>query len=128
MANYAYLDAELTSGELDGSVLPYAPENTFSVGANIDHGFLGGNLNWFVIYNYQDNFYHDLDNLQEEDAYGILNGKVTYTAGSERWDLALAADNITDEDYAAIRGDFGWGPMLHWGYKRMVRAEFNLYF
>ena len=128
MANYAYLDAELTSGDLDSNVLPYAPENTLSIGANIDHGFLGGHLNWFVIYNYQDDFYHDLDNLQEEDAYGILNGKVTYTAGSERWDLAIAADNITDEDYATIRGDFGWGPMLHWGYQRMVRAEFNLYF
>ena len=128
MANYAYLDAEMTSGEYDGNSLPYAPENTFSIGANFAHDFLGGNLNWFAVYNYQDDFYHDIDNLYEEDAYGILNGKVTYTAGSERWDLAIAADNITDEDYATIRTDFGWGPMLHWGYQRMVRAEFNLHF
>jgi iron complex outermembrane receptor protein len=128
MANYAYLDAELTSGQLDGNTLPYAPENTFSIGANIDHGFLGGNLNWFAVYNYQDDFDHDQDNLYEEDAYGLLNAKVTYTAGSERWDLAVAGDNLTDEDYATIRTDFGWGPMLHWGYQRMVRTEFNLYY
>ncbi|MGI9288998.1 MAG: TonB-dependent receptor [Pseudomonadales bacterium] len=128
MANYAYLDAELTTGGFEGNVLPHAPENTFSIGANIDHGFLGGNLNWFAIYNWQDEYYHDLDNLELEDAYGILNGKVTYTAGSERWDLAIAADNIADEEYATIRADFGWGAQLHWGYKRMVRAEFNVYF
>ena len=101
---------------------------TFSIGANINHDFLGGDLNWFAVYNYTDEFYHDIANLEEEDSYGILNGKVTYTAGSERWDLAIAADNITDEDYATIRADFGWGAQLHWGYQRMVRAEFNVYF
>jgi iron complex outermembrane receptor protein len=130
MANYAYLDAEISSGELDGQELAYAPENTFSIGANLNHEFLGGSLNWFAVYNYTDEFYHDLDNVNEEDSYGILNGKVTYTAGSERWDLAIAADNITDEEYATIRGDIGLGlgDSLHWGYKRLVRAEFNIYF
>ena len=29
---------------------------------------------------------------------------------------------------ATLRTDFGWGPQLHWGYKRLMRAEFNLYF
>lgn len=128
MANYAYLDAEIVSGALDGQVLAFAPENTFSIGANFKHEFLGGNLNWFTVYNHTDEFYHDIDNLNEEDSYGILNGKVTYTAGSGRWDLAIAADNITEEDYATLRADFGWGPQLHWGYQRMVRSEFNLYF
>ncbi len=128
MANYAYLDAELTAGEYKGNTLAYAPENTFSVGANFDHDFLGGSLNWFGVYNYTDDFYHEANNDNQEDAYGIVNAKVTYTAGSERWDLAVAADNLTDEDYAAYRGDFGWGQHLHWGYQRMVRAEFNIYF
>jgi iron complex outermembrane receptor protein len=128
MANYAYLDAELTAGEYKGNTLAYAPENTFSVGANFDHSFLAGSLNWFAIYNYTDDFYHETNNDNQEDAYGIVNAKVTYTAGSERWDLALAADNLTDEDYGAARADFGWGQHIHWGYKRMVRAEFNIYF
>jgi iron complex outermembrane recepter protein len=128
MANYAYLDAEISSGDFDGSTMSHSPENTFSIGANIDHGFLGGDLNWFAVYNYQDDFYHEIGGGEQEDGYGILNGKVTYTAGSERWDLAIAADNITDEDYAALRSDYGWGTQIHWGYKRMVRAEFNVYF
>ncbi len=128
MANYTYLDAELTSGVLQGNRLQYAPDSTFSLGANIDHCFAGGNLNWFAVYSYQDSYYHDLDNFFEEDGYGLLNGKVTYTPSSEGWDIAIAADNITNQDYAALRSDFGWGPMLHWGTKRMVRAEFNVYF
>ena len=128
MANYAYLDTEFTQGFLDGNDLAYAPENTFSVGANFNHSLLGGELNWFVIYNYTDDFYHEAANTYQEDAYGLLNGKVTYTPASERWDFAVAADNITDEDYAAVRGDIGLGESIHWGYKRMVRAEFNVFF
>ena len=128
MANYAYLDAEITEGEYAGHKMAYAPENTYSIGANFDHDFLGGSLNWFAIYNYTDDFYHEANNENEEDAYGILNAKVTYTHGSERWDLALAADNLTDENYGTVRVDFGWGQHIHWGNKRMVRAEFNIYF
>ena len=128
MANYAYLDTEFTSGVYDDNDLACAPKNTFSVGANFDHSLLGGMLNWFVIYNYTDDFYHQATNLWQEDAYGLLNGKVTYTAGSERWDIAIAADNITNEDYAAARYDLGLAETIHWGYKRMVRAEFNVYF
>jgi iron complex outermembrane receptor protein len=57
-----------------------------------------------------------------------MNAKVTYIPSSEAWDFAIAVDNLTDKDYATLRGDFGWGPMLHWGYKRMIRAELNMRF
>jgi len=128
MANYAYLDAEITEGDLEGSELAFAPENTFAAGVNFNHNFLAGDLNWFAQYTWTDDFYYEASNDYQEDAYGLLNGKVTYTGESGRWDLAIAADNITDEDYAASRWDFGWGESLHWGYKRMVRAEFNINF
>ena len=128
MANYSHMDTEIVDGPLSGQTLAYAPEDTFSIGANINHAFLGGSLNWFAMYNYTGEFYHDIDNASEEKSYGLLNAKVTYQPASARWDLSLAADNITDEDYATLRADFGWGDQLHWGYKRMMRAEFNLYF
>ena len=129
MANYAYLDAEITDGDLEGNKLAYAPENTFSAGVNFDHSFLAGDLNWFAQYTWTDDFAHQADDvINVEDAYGLLNGKVTYTAESGRWDLAIAADNITDEGYAAARWDLGGGEQIHWGFKRMVRAEFNIHF
>jgi iron complex outermembrane recepter protein len=128
MVNYAYLDAEITDGDLDGNELAYAPENTFAAGINFNHSFLAGDLNWFALYTWTDDFYYEAVNEYSEEAYGLLNGKVTYTAGSGRWDLALAADNITDEGYGMARWDFGWGETIHWGYKRMIRAEFNINF
>ena len=128
MANYSHMDTEIVEGPLSGQTLAYAPEDTFSIGANINHAFLGGSLNWFAMYNYTGEFYHDIGNAVEEKSYGLLNANVTYQPESARWDVSLTADNITDEDYAAFRADFGWGDQLHWGYKRMMRAEFNLYF
>ena len=128
MANYAYLSAEGTSGPIDGSDMAYAPENTFTLGANLEHSFLRGSLNWFALYNYTDEFYHDVANVSQEDAYGLLNARVSYTPTDGNWELALAGDNLTDEDYGAFRGDLGLGEQIHWGYRRMIRAEFNIWF
>ncbi len=128
MANYTYLDAELTSGGFDGNDLAYAPEHTYSVGANYDHQFLGGTMNWFAVYNYTDDFYHEANNENAEDGFGLLNARVSYTPADGNWELAIAGDNLLDEEYAASRADFGLGQQLHWGYKRMLRAEFNIYF
>jgi iron complex outermembrane receptor protein len=128
MANYANSEAEVGSGALNGQTLAYAPQSTYSLGAMVDQPFANGTLNWFAMYNYTGDYFHDMDNFLEEDGYGVMNAKVTYVAGSEAWDFAIAVDNLTDKDYATLRGDFGWGPMLHWGYKRMIRAELNMRF
>ena len=128
MANYANSEAEVASGVLDGQTLPYAPKQTYSLGAMVDQPLGSGTLNWFAMYNYTGDYFHDMDNLLEEDGYGVMNAKVSYIPSSEAWDFAIAVDNLTDKDYATLRGDFGWGPMLHWGYKRMIRAEFNMHF
>ena len=98
------------------------------MGANLEHQFLNGTLNWFALYNYTDDFYHDADNLNAEDSYGILNARISYAPTDGNWELAIAGDNLTDEDYAAFRADLGLGPALHWGYTRMLRAEFNIWF
>ena len=128
MANYANSEAEVASGMLDGQTLAYAPKQTYSLGAMVDQPFASGTLNWFAMYNYTGDYFHDMDNFLEEDGYGVMNAKVTYIPSSEAWDFAIAVDNLTDKDYATLRGDFGWGPMLHWGYKRMIRAELNMRF
>ena len=128
MANYAHLDGEFTGGHLDGNDLAYAPESTFSVGVNLDHSFLNGTLNWFAMYNYTGDFYHDADNVSQEGSYGLLNARVSFTPTDGNWEFAVAGDNLNDEDYGAFRGDLGLGSQIHWGYKRMIRAEFNIWF
>ncbi|BFM18091.1 TonB-dependent receptor [Maricurvus nonylphenolicus] len=140
MANYTYLDADFQEGEttdvsgnpvdLKGKVLTYAPENTFSVSANYEMAIGAGTLNWFAMYNWQDDFYFDVPNTQAEGDYGLTSAKVTFIPDGEAWDLALGVDNLTDEEYAVYRQDIGLGAgqQMNRGMPRLVRAEFNLYF
>jgi len=128
MANYSYLDAEFTKGDLDGAELAYAPENSYSISASYEQSLTAGSLNWFAMYNWQDDFYYDVDNVLAEDSYGLLNAKLTFTPSSEAWDLALAVDNISDEDYAVFRQDIGLGEALTRGMPRLWKVEFNAYF
>ena len=128
MANNAYLDTEFTSGPHDGNDLAYAPESTASIGASLEHEFLQGTLNWFAVYNYTDDFYHEAENLNQEDSYGLLNARVGYTPASGKWEIAIAGDNLTDEEYGSYRVDFDLGQQIHWGYRRMLRAELKVRF
>jgi hypothetical protein len=38
--------------------------------------FASGTLNWFAMYNYTGDYFHDMDNFLEEDGYGVMNAKV----------------------------------------------------
>jgi len=128
MANYAYLDAEFTKGTLNGLELAYAPENSYSVGVNYEQMVKAGGVNWFAMYNWQDDFFFDAANTRPEDDYGLFNAKVTFTPNSGRWDLALGVDNITDEEYALYRTDIGLGQAFSRGMPRLWKVDFNLYF
>jgi len=129
-ANYAFLDAEFTEGELTGNLLTYAPESSYSVSVNYITEFSMGMLNWFAMYNWQDDFYFDTANSLMEESYGLLSGKVTFTPTSESWDFSISADNITDEAYANYRQDLGLGigVSVNRGMPRLIRAEVNYYF
>lgn len=130
-ANYAYLDAEFKKGAEKGKTLAYAPDHSFSVSANYDIDFSAGTVSLFAMYNRMDSYFHDIDNAVEEDAYGLLNSRITFTPNSEQWDLSLAVDNLTDETYAVSRSDSGFGPtignLITRGMPRLIRAEFNLH-
>lgn len=128
MANYAYLDAEFTEGEFSGRALAYAPESSYSLSANFEQMLSSGSLNWFAMYNWQDDFYFDTDNILAEEAYGLVGAKMTFIPLSERWDLAFGVDNATDEEYAVYRQDVGLGLAMSRGMPRLWKVDFNLYF
>ena len=130
-ANYAYTDTEITEDDRplpndEGESLFYAPENTFSVSASYDQVVEVGLLNWFAMYNWQDEF--NYPNFIPEDDYGVFNARVGFTPNSEKWDVAVAVDNIADEEYTVIRQDIGFGEALMRGMPRLWRVEFNVYF
>lgn len=127
-ANYAFLNGEFTAGEYDGNSVTYAPENTFSVSVNYDTELENGYINWFAMANWQDEQFWDVANTLSEDAYALVNGKVTYTPDHEKWHVALAIDNALDEEYAVQRTNIGLGNRLSRGLPRMIRAEVGFRF
>ena len=115
--NLLALDAEYTDDVVDntdvlrieeGSGRPWAPD--WSTTMNVDYrttleglGELRANLT----YAYQDDqpmrsrqvtqTYTDEDNSQE--AYGLLNGRLSFNSADEHWEVAVWGKNILDEDY-----------------------------
>ena len=128
MGNYSYLDTEFKKGEDAGNALAFSPENTLSLGAAYEMELNSGTLSWFAIYTWQDDFFYDAANLRPEPDRGLLAAKVTYRPDSERWDVALGAQNITDEDYTQRRSDIGLGASINRGMPRLWKVELNAYF
>lgn len=129
-ANYSYIDSEYTAGVLKGNTLNYAPENSYAASVKYDMDIGDGNLAWFAMYVYQSDFFFDPGNTLEEDGYGLLNAKLTYTPGGGAWDVSVSGDNLTDEDYAAARQDIGLGTgtQINRGLPRLLKVNFNVYF
>jgi iron complex outermembrane receptor protein len=130
MANYAFLDAEFTAGALQGNTLAYAPENSYSIGFTWDVPLEAGTIQLFTLYNWQDDMFFDAANTpaHEEDAYGRLNARLSFTPSSDNWDVAIAVDNALDEEYTNIRQDIGLGLAVNRGLPRLWRAEINYRF
>ena len=128
MANYSYLDAEFTSGDIKGNRLAYAPEHTYSLAVDFSHGLGQGSLDWYAAYNWQDEFFYQSTNNLSEDEYGLLNAMVTYVPASEGWDLSFSVDNITDEEYAAYRSDAAFAEGINRGMPRLYKFSANFYF
>lgn len=128
MGNYSYLDTEFKEGEDAGNALAFSPENALSLGAAYEMELNSGTLSWFAMYTWQDDFFYDSANLRPEPDRGLLAAKLTYRPNSERWDLAVGAQNITDEEYTQRRSDIGLGATINRGMPRLWKVELNAYF
>ena len=136
--NVAYLDAEFkdaffNGAERSGNNLAFAPELTASAYVDYDIALANsGIVNIFSVYTWQDDQFHDGENTPylEQDSLGLWNAKVSYTPSEGNWSLAIAGDNLTDEEYPARLSDsLGFGlPMVTRGLPRIIRLEANVSF
>ena len=73
-----------------------------------------------LTYSYKDDYNFDFiadssSAVLQQDAYGLLNGRVSYLPDGQGWSLSLWANNLSDEEYfddvvanvAGIRGSWG---------------------
>lgn len=89
-------------------------------------------LDFNVGYSYRGRQYNDLDardNIRQ-DAYGLLDARVTWKLSNGRSSFSVVGNNLLDEEYfslafgetGAVRNGFYWAP------PRRVRLEFRHYF
>ncbi|MCV6627379.1 MAG: TonB-dependent receptor, partial [Cellvibrionaceae bacterium] len=131
-ANYARVDGEYEdNGVYDGSQLIYSPENSYALNAKYRYPTATGEWSAFAFYSWQsETFYTPINNeALKEPSYGLLGARLAYSPSSGRWDIALAGDNLLDQEYAAFRQDIGigLGPHLVRGLPRLYTLSFNLY-
>jgi iron complex outermembrane receptor protein len=56
-------------------------------------------LLFHITYKQQGKMYWDPANLTHEDAYGLLDGRVTFTLPNQHWSISAWAKNLTNTQY-----------------------------
>ena len=87
---------------LKGCELPRAPEFQGVLGASWTGNLAnGGELGIRADYSYRgDQFFTQFNrDLVSQDAYGLLNARITYTAPGGHWYVTAYGDNLADETY-----------------------------
>jgi iron complex outermembrane recepter protein len=88
-------------GPINGNRLPFSPEWTVSVGLEYALGFAGGKLTPRVDYRFQSDVFFTAFNLplEEQDGYGLLNARLSWTDANKTFNVAVYGQNLTDEQY-----------------------------
>jgi iron complex outermembrane receptor protein len=95
--NTEYVEFREASGVISsGNPLQRTPETQY--GANIDWT-IADTVTVFVNYAWQDKMPWQPANLNFEDAYGLLDARVTYAPVNASWSASVWGKNITDELY-----------------------------
>ena len=101
----AYTDVGQATTISVNSRFPFAPERSYSVGLQWDNDLSSGaSLTTRFDYGWIDDFEAFRDDRfvsfgGANDAYGLLSGRLMYTAPGGNWDVALFGTNLTNEFY-----------------------------
>ncbi|WP_292063618.1 TonB-dependent receptor [Brevundimonas sp. UBA7664] len=90
---------------LPGNTVSFAPEYTGSVAMNFDRSIGNGlrlGLNLAAKYTTEYNTGSDLLPAKMQDAFTVVNGRITIGSEDDRWALDLWAQNLTDEEYYQV--------------------------
>jgi iron complex outermembrane recepter protein len=102
LLNTEYEDFVDSNGlDNSGNELQRTPGHQFNVGGELTTDFFQHKdaLTLRLSYAYQDELFWLPDNFQTEDAYGLLDGRVTLAPEDANWSLSFWGKNLTDELY-----------------------------
>jgi iron complex outermembrane receptor protein len=129
--SHEYIDGFVNGEDVSGRELNAAPERTASLLASYTTDVGAGRLDLFGAVNYQSKMHFDISNADflAQEAYTLVNARIRYTGASEKWDVGIVGENLTDEDFSVRRQDpLGFGAQVIRGNPRFARFEANFYF
>lgn len=118
-ATYAYNHSRFDIGAFEGNRFRLSPDHTWSVGARVAINALGGEFSAVPTYTWQSKVFFDNNNdrsdLQGADrivdefqeAYGLLNLRLTYAPDNANWQVEAFGSNLLDEEYIKDAGNTG---------------------
>lgn len=103
--NTEYTDVGLATTIQVGDEFPYAPDSGYSVGLQWNNDLSGGgsimarfDYGWIDdVVTFRDRRFHWPSSANV--AYGLSNGRITYTPPAGNWDIAFLATNLGNEYY-----------------------------
>lgn len=103
---------------------------TASAGVGYTRALAGGaSLAFDVGYSYRGRQYNDIDAREgiRQDAYGLLDARITWSLSNGRTSFSVVGNNLRDEEYFVNAfGDTGAARNgFYWGTPRRVRVEFR---
>lgn len=130
-----YMDTEYVDfvdslgNDNSGNRLQRTPDYTYNLGFDYSMDLAGraDALNLYMNYAYQGDFNWDPDNITEQDAYGLLDGRLSYHIND---DVTVSAfgKNILDEDYRVFVINFFADEIASLGAPRTYGVELNVRF
>lgn len=121
-----YVEFREASGVISsGNALQRTPETQY--GANIDWD-IGSAVNLFLSYAWQDEMPWQPANLNYEDAYGLLDTRLTFSPADAQWAVSVWGKNITDELYRTNIIPFFGEEVSQFGPPRTYGVDFSYSF
>jgi iron complex outermembrane recepter protein len=85
--------------DVSGNPLVRAPKWSGNLSASYDYPVGAGNVRFYSNFYRTSSFNFDPAGQFEQEAYNLLNGRITYTAPGDQFSIALYGNNLTNENY-----------------------------
>lgn len=117
----SYVDAS-------GNEMQRSPEFTANLGVVYTTGLAEGWLSLSGTLYHTAEFYFDSSEQYQQDGYELLSLRAEWTDPSDRYTVALFADNVTDEEYRSQVLPQQMGALSMWGTPATFGVSFNARF
>ncbi len=96
--NAEYDDYTVDGEDLSGTPLLFSPDFAGSIALDYSYFVDGyGELRSYISYSYKDD--HLYQEGFEQESYGLVDARVSFLTEGEEWEVAVFANNLTDEAY-----------------------------